>query len=130
MTLQIENKINFNKQQYRCLSLYLVRKSKKQIGKILDISPSTVETYLSRVRAALKVETNGELTEKLCYLGQLTRAVKCAEKILSQHRPSRTCYNKYITENVSFVNYKHVQYKLDMNIKSYLRQNGYIKTDH
>lgn len=67
----INNSFGLSERQIDCL-YYLVRgKSIKEIGKILGLSPRTVEHYLEAVKFKLKCETKSNLIEKALSIGHI-----------------------------------------------------------
>lgn len=52
---------NLSKREYATVALLAQGKTDKEIGKLLDISPRTAETYINNAKIKLKVTTRSEL---------------------------------------------------------------------
>lgn len=51
--------------EFECLRYYCRGRTAKEIGKMLHISPRTVETYMASVKEKLEVHSRGELVKKI-----------------------------------------------------------------
>jgi DNA-binding CsgD family transcriptional regulator len=67
--LNDENDTYLTNREATCLYLLLLNNTAKKIGKILNISPRTVETYLESVKLKLNVDTKKELIKIAEILG-------------------------------------------------------------
>lgn len=58
------NNIYLSKREHQCLHYTIRGRSAKQIAKILDLSPRTIEEYIQNIKIKFNVTTKSELIEK------------------------------------------------------------------
>lgn len=64
-------KLHFTSRESECLFLLIRGKTAKEIGKFLQISPRTIETYIEKIKLKLNVSSRSQIISKAIELGLL-----------------------------------------------------------